>query len=185
MNNLEYYRKKKGFSQRELAKKTGLSSAFISQVENELNKPSEESLKLIADVLEIEPAKLNLSNRDNEESGSKKVIELLEILIKLTKDKKIKWIDYEEISEFQAYETKLNYNKYILSIIMNDDEGSNITEILLEIKIKNLDSFYITSYFVPTYKKLLHELLKAIQYPIIDDYILNQIIDDLKNLLDE
>lgn len=186
MNNLEYYRKKKGFSQRELAKKTGLSSAFISQVENELNKPSEESLKLIADALEIEPSKLNLTNRDNEESTSKTIIKLLEILIDLTKNKKIKWIDFDEISEFQAYETKVNDNKYILSVIMNDDEeGSNITEILLEIKIKNLDSFYITSYFVPTYKKLLHELLKAIQYPIIDDYILNQIIDDLKNLLDE
>ena len=90
MNNLEYYRKKKGFSQRKLAKKTGLSSAFISQVENELNKPSEESLKLIADALEIEPSKLNLTNRDNEESTSKTIIKLLEILIDLTKNKKIK-----------------------------------------------------------------------------------------------
>lgn len=66
MNNLEYYRKKKGFSQRELAKKTGLSSAFISQVENELNKPSEESLKLIADALEVSPEELNFNDKDNE-----------------------------------------------------------------------------------------------------------------------
>lgn len=182
MNNLEYYRKKKGFSQRELAKKTGLSSAFISQVENELNKPSEESLKLIADALEVEPAKLNLTNRDNDENTSKSIINLLEILIKLTKNKKIKWNDFEETSEFQAYETKVNDNKYILGVIMNDDENPNIKEIVLEIRIKNLDSFYITSYFIPIYKKLLDELLNAIQYPIIEDYILNLLLDDLKNL---
>lgn len=59
MNNLEFYRKKKNMSQRELGRQVGVSGAFISQIENNLNTPSLETLNKIAEVLEVSSEKLN------------------------------------------------------------------------------------------------------------------------------
>jgi transcriptional regulator with XRE-family HTH domain len=44
---------KMGFSQRELAKRTKLSSALISQIENDERNPSPNSAKKICDVLDV------------------------------------------------------------------------------------------------------------------------------------
>ena len=46
-------RKELGFSIRELARRTGLSASFISQVENKKTKVSLDSLRLIAEQLDI------------------------------------------------------------------------------------------------------------------------------------
>lgn len=53
INALVQARIKKGFSQRELAKRTNLSSALISQIENDERNPSPNSAKKICDVLGV------------------------------------------------------------------------------------------------------------------------------------
>ncbi|MFD1707575.1 helix-turn-helix transcriptional regulator [Siminovitchia sediminis] len=47
-------RVKKGFSQRELAKRAHLSHALISQIENNERNPSPGSAKKICDTLEVQ-----------------------------------------------------------------------------------------------------------------------------------
>ena len=46
-------REELGFSMRELARRTGLSASFISQVENQHTNVSLDSLRLIAEQLDI------------------------------------------------------------------------------------------------------------------------------------
>ena len=51
--NIKRLRKEKGLTQKGLAEKIGVSTAFISQVENGISKPSDDNLKKIADVLGV------------------------------------------------------------------------------------------------------------------------------------
>ena len=69
-NYLEFYRKKKNISQRELGEKVGVSGAYICQVENNQTKVSLETLNKIAEVLEVSPEKLNLIDDNNEPFNS-------------------------------------------------------------------------------------------------------------------
>lgn len=52
---LRKLRKQKGFSLRELARLSGLSHSFISDIENGRCNPSIESLHKIADALNVKP----------------------------------------------------------------------------------------------------------------------------------
>lgn len=65
-NNLKVNRILKGFSQRQLAKKVGISQPNISRYEKNLQQPSEEVKQRIADILEL-PVK-DLFINDNQES---------------------------------------------------------------------------------------------------------------------
>lgn len=51
---LRSYRKKKGFTLKQLSNITGLSISFISDIENHRKKPSPENAKILADALNID-----------------------------------------------------------------------------------------------------------------------------------
>ena len=67
-NNLKVNRILKGFSQRQLAKKIGISQPNISRYEKNLQQPSEEVKQRIADILEL-PVK-DLFFNDNQEGSN-------------------------------------------------------------------------------------------------------------------
>lgn len=56
VNNLRFYRKKKGFSQEKLSFEIGKSIAYINQIENKDTWPQPEIIDRIAKVLDIEPS---------------------------------------------------------------------------------------------------------------------------------
>ena len=57
-NNISVLRKQRGFSQYDLAKKTGISRRMISHYENEGNIPPIDRLQSLATVLEVPISKL-------------------------------------------------------------------------------------------------------------------------------
>ncbi|MDU1316914.1 helix-turn-helix transcriptional regulator, partial [Anaerococcus hydrogenalis] len=93
--NLAFYRRKRNLTQKELAEKTGLSISFISHIENKVSEPSDENLKKIADALGVLPSDLK-SDGDLKKIKNEN-IELVKLLIKLTREEKIKW-DYDNDS---------------------------------------------------------------------------------------
>ena len=54
-NNLRYYRLESNMTQSELAKKSNLTSKFISDLERASYKPSLDTISILAEVLGIEP----------------------------------------------------------------------------------------------------------------------------------
>ena len=56
-------RKRKGLTQKQLAEKMGVTETYISQYERDLRRPKPETVKRIADALEIDA--LSISDFDN------------------------------------------------------------------------------------------------------------------------
>lgn len=82
---LKYLRIQKGITQRELADKTGLSTTFISHLENKVSNPSKDTEYKIAKALGVHIAQLNLS-RDMQDN-----YRLIRLLIDCTLKNKIEW----------------------------------------------------------------------------------------------
>jgi len=59
--NILYWRRLKGLKQEDLAKRIGISTAALSNIENGVSKPDIERLEDIADALEIEVTQLLLN----------------------------------------------------------------------------------------------------------------------------
>ena len=58
-NNIQYYRWKKGWSQEQLAKKSGVSRSTICKLENQqIRNPALEMAFKLADALEVDVRKL-------------------------------------------------------------------------------------------------------------------------------
>lgn len=132
--NLAYFRRKRNLTQKELAKKTGLSVSFISHIENKVSEPSDENLKKIADALEILPSDLK-ANEDLKNIKDEN-IELIKLLIKLTLEEKIIWIDQEYNPIFKYgncyFYKQNNYLTYRLLYRLN--VNNQLDHIHLEIK---------------------------------------------------
>lgn len=81
-SNLTYFRKLRGYSQRSLAKTTGLSLRMVNHYENNPKSVPFESLKILADTLKIQITDLFSDNDKKEKIENldirwvKKVIEL-------------------------------------------------------------------------------------------------------------
>lgn len=82
--NIKKIRQEKGYTQKELADKVGISGAFMSLIEKGINKPSEENLQKIANALNVSVNEL-VTNRP-----SSPIEELLNLLINLTENEIIK-----------------------------------------------------------------------------------------------
>lgn len=111
--NIAYYRRKKGFTQKELAEKTGLSRSFISQIENNTNTPSNDSLFKIAEILGISVDSL----KDNEKNYVKdEDTEMVNLLINITADEKIRWDLFDDPSEYYdgVYKSDVRGTEYLL-----------------------------------------------------------------------
>lgn len=84
------YRLKKGYTQEEIAEKLGISSKYISRVENGIQGVSDETLIKYINILEIEPNKLYSCFLDNE--NIRRQIEILEKINNLP-EKSLQFLD--------------------------------------------------------------------------------------------
>lgn len=162
--NIAYFRRKKGYTQKDLAEKTGLSRSFISQIENDSNSPSDDSLFKIANVLNvsIESLKDNGKNYIRNED-----VELIMYLIKLTADLVIKWevtpfttemySDIFYLSEFQGVTYRLIFEEKGIG------ESAYYYNIDLEINSDDLeDTYIISSNYSTSNFHYLNELINTI-----------------------
>lgn len=69
--NIKNYRKKRGFTQKELAEKSNLSRSYLADLERNRYNPSLDSLQLIAHSLDV-----NVSDLLGEKSNDNKIEEL-------------------------------------------------------------------------------------------------------------
>lgn len=181
--NIAYYRRKKGMTQKELAEKTGLSRSFISQIENNTNTPSNDSLFKIAEVLGIsveslkDIGKIYVKDEDTE---------IIKLLIDLTLDLKIKWkkesMSTEKYSE-DFYRTEINGVTYdLIYNLLVDINGYSYDNIDLRITYENDDNYWISSQDDSNKFRILNELLEAIKGLERDKSPLFNIINDLEKL---
>lgn len=186
--NIAFYRRKKGLTQKELSEKTGLSRSFISQIENGTNNPSKDSLYKIAKVLEIDVDQLIDDGKNYIKDEN---TELVKILLDLTSDLKIEWektsFNSDEYSDFfyrtevqgltydLTYSTKTSHNgEYIDDIdlrILSDEDGGY--------------SYTISSMQDSNLYKYLVDLLDTIQGLERDKSPLFKIINNLEDLKDK
>lgn len=160
--NIAYYRRKKGMTQKELAEKTGLSRSFISQIENNSNTPSNDSLFKIAQVLGISVELL----KDNEKNYVKdEDSELVNLLINITGDEKIRWNFFNDPSECYdgIYKTDVRGTEYFLYF----NYGKSLTNVYIEyIKLEFKNEYDGYSDFIDSQTQdnnLLYELFQTIQ----------------------
>lgn len=186
-NNLEYYRKKKKMTQGELAKKIGVSTTFVSQIENGISNPSDENLLKISEILDVSVNDLNLSNRNTLSSNTDIIIELIRLLKMKTKSNLIKWVDDDEISEFNVYKTNVNNTEYILVVntdeVINSDLNKVVEQsLLLEINTDDNNSIRITDENNQEYQRELSLLHYEIIKPEFDYYTVKRLIQELNDL---
>lgn len=132
--NIALYRRKKGYTQKELAEKTGLSRSFISQIENNTNNPSDDTLYKISKVLDISIGQLK--GKYNSENFS-----ILNLLIDLTDSSTIRWKKIKDLSNIyeSLYIVEIDSTTYKLYVnyigdtknLFDDDGFSN--DVMLEI----------------------------------------------------
>lgn len=187
-NNLEYYRKKKKMTQGELAKKIGVSTTFVSQIENGISNPSDENLLKISEILNVSVNDLNLSNRNTLSSNTDIIIELIRLLKMKTKSNLIEWIDYDDNSiDFTIYKTTVKDTEYLLIVNPDENLNSNLDieveqSLILEIKTKGNNTIRITDENNQEYQKELGLLLYEIQKPEFDYYTVKRLIQELNDL---
>ena len=186
-NNLEYYRKKKKMTQGELAKKIGVSTTFVSQIENGISNPSDENLLKISEILDVSINDLNLSNRNTLSSNTDIIIELIRLLKMKTKSNLIKWVEDDEIPAFNVYKTIVNDTEYILVVdtdeIINSNLDKEITQSLtLEIKTDDNNTISITDENNQEYHRELNLLHYEIIKPEFDYYTVKRLIQELNDL---
>lgn len=181
--NIAYYRRKKGITQKELAKKTGLSRSFISQIENNSNTPSNDSLFKISEVLGVSVQEL----KDTEKNYLKdEETEIIKLLISLTLDLKIEWEKIQNSTEMYSgyfYKTVINGVSYELDYeVCSDIGGEYYTNINLWILYEDNNRYNICSTDDNSKYKVLIELLESIKTLERDKSPLFNIINDLEKL---
>lgn len=186
-NNLEYYRKKKKMTQGELAKKIGVSTTFVSQIENGISNPSDENLLKISEILNVSVNDLNLSNRNTLSSNTDIIIELIRLLKMKTKSNLIKWVYDNEIPDFNVYKTNVNNTEYIL--VVNTDENligilekETTQSLTLEINTDDNNTIRITDENNQEYHRELNLLHYEIIKPEFDYYTVKRLIQELNDL---
>ncbi|WP_311480844.1 helix-turn-helix transcriptional regulator [uncultured Anaerococcus sp.] len=186
-NNLEYYRKKKKMTQGELAKKIGVSTTFVSQIENGISNPSDENLLKISEILNVSVKDLNLSNRNTLLSNTDIIIELIRLLKMKTKSNLIKWVEDDEIPDFNIYKTAVNDTEYIL--VVNTDEiiNSNLDKVVEQSLTLNIETndgitIRITDENNQEYQRELDLLHYEILKPEFDYYTVKRLIQELNDL---
>lgn len=159
--NLTFYRKTRKLTQKQLSERTGLSIAFISQIENNISKPSEENLKKLADSLDLSPSDLlvdeSLKKQKNE------YIDLIKLLIDLTKYKKLEWTEDEEYLIDKNYYRSNTINGYFYVLVYDVDLNYQINTIWLEINKENGDPVENIEGRSPVFYNALVELVDTVQ----------------------
>lgn len=178
--NIAYYRRKQGMTQKELAEKTGLSRSFISQIENNTNSPSKDSLYKISKVLNVSVETLSGEYITED-------IQILKLLINLTESDKIDWnrtddpsalfdnIYYSDINDtrYEIYEALTVENKMFTDmthIEIRDDKKGYMSKI----EVDSLDNHMY-----------MENLIKMIRNSLKDSDPKYSIINDLEDLLSD
>lgn len=187
--NIAYYRRKKGITQKELSEKIGISPSFISHLENGNSNPSADTLKNIANVLEVSVYELNIPISSKSQLDEKVDLELIELLLKLTKNDQATWNIYkkynsDEFGNIISFETVINGLKYILSY----DESSLINDriCMLNVFDDNGKELICIAEGVPYTKtyKLLNDLSNEINIKQEDNSVIYKIINSLEKYYD-
>lgn len=80
--NVKFRRKKKGLTQAELAKRIGVSTSFITEIETTRKAPSFQTIEKISEVLETPAWTLFSEYSDKVRTEMKETDELLKFLLK-------------------------------------------------------------------------------------------------------
>jgi transcriptional regulator with XRE-family HTH domain len=103
-SNMKKYRKKRQFSQMKLAELLNTTTSYIGEIEINRKKPSLDMVEKIAEVLGIEPFRLFLENKDEEnESG-------------------VNSLAYSSCLERLSTSERQNLTKRLIALISNDVE---------------------------------------------------------------
>ena len=135
--NLAFFRRKKKYTQKELAEKIGVTPSFISHLENGISSPSDDTLMKISNELGVTVDSL-ISGND----GINEDIQLIKLLIDLTLESKIKWSyipgsineetnvftedSYSARHENMVFSLSYGFNNYVVNVI--DYVGLNICD---------------------------------------------------------
>ena len=69
--NIKHYRKKEKWSQKDLAERLGVSTAFVNHLEQGNRYPSIETLFKIANVFHVQIERLVMQNNNHKKKGKK------------------------------------------------------------------------------------------------------------------
>lgn len=189
-DNVKKYRQLKGLTQKQLADKVGISGAFLSLIEQGKNKPSDDNLKKISEVLGVSVQELTVEKSNNDSP----LMEVLRLLIELTKKELVKrklWDNDIDYTQLAVFKTEINKTKYIFVYFIANTINSNSYEgyILGELVVSN--SCLIIGNGKPIYCdynkgeekafKSLYDIIMINQYDQTNVY---KSINDLKNLLE-
>lgn len=89
--NIAYYRRKKGMTQKELADIIGVTPAFISHLENGVSSASDDTIDKINNALELNRYDLFIPKDSLVLSDKIEIIKLVELIKELTVSKIIEW----------------------------------------------------------------------------------------------
>lgn len=172
--NISKYRKMKNLTQKDLSDQVSISRSFMSQIENGISNPSDDTLNKIAKVLEV-----NINDLKNVEPSSP-IEELFTLLINLTEKEIIKWeIEYvgDSSNDF-IMETDVKGVGYYFSFYPNIDHLNKKNGLSIggdyEIVPRNENEYELL--------KKLYETIMIFHNPNNEIY---KSINDLKSLLDE
>jgi transcriptional regulator with XRE-family HTH domain len=132
---IKYIRKNKGFSQKELAQKSGVSQAYISAIENNVKNISLKTLKEICKGLGISVSEiLSEDNKYNKIDGI--IQDLVKEIKKLTPTLQIKLKEFIEDFNYN-YEKKLNSDEVDKKENINDMIDKLRQELQLLFEVEN------------------------------------------------
>lgn len=178
--NLTFYRKTRKLTQKQLSERTGLSIAFISQIENNISKPSEENLKKIADALDLSPSDLlvdeSLKKQKNE------YVELIKLLTDLTNYKKLEWTEDEEYLIDENYYKSNVINGYFYALVYGIDLNYQINTIWLDISKENGEPVDTIEGRSPVFYNALVDLVDSIQLQSKTNKTIYDIVNGLKKI---
>lgn len=184
--NIKRIREEKGMTQKQLADKVGISGAFMSLIEKGTNNPSEENLQKIANALDV-PVEILLAAKNKTPE-----IELIEILIQLTKSNKIIWSIAQHGDEYYGpdpvkYVSIVNDTRYLIihaDVIPLRLQNGLYYSNLKSDKIESVVRWGVSDEFKEISEKLT-ELWNAIKLSVNGKSFIYDQIDELKKLLDE
>jgi len=86
MENLRFWRKKRGLSQQKLSEMVNVSPNYLNAVENGKNFPSPEVIQQISDILELMPYQLFLEHPEEDTPAGTIIPDLMVIKQQFIKD---------------------------------------------------------------------------------------------------
>lgn len=183
--NIAFYRRKKGLTQKELAKKINVSPAFISHLENGISGASDETLEKILNVLEIDKISLSVPTGLDPYVDKKEDAQLIDLLIDMTINEKILW-EYkscDSLTMIETYEAKINGIFYILSYPVNKEQTDDDYFVWLTLRntFNNIYSIMTDNKESIVHSKIL-ELIKCIWSIDRDKSPIFKIINDLEDI---